>query len=470
MKRKLLPIVAMALSAAAYASSPTISGVTGSPAGEDRIFADTSFTYTLSGEPGIVTFYLTTNGVPVDCPYVNVTGDMNRLLQPGTHSFQWRNDIDWPGQTIRGADCRIVVKAWSTNSPPDYLVYNLSAPSESPRYYAKATDVPGGVTNIMYKTTHLVMRRIHAAGQTMVKGVESGDPAYISNFVKPCEVAFTRDFYIGIYELTIGQMLAAKPKTMSDNVVSSYRSVYGPDLKQEDEALMLEVSKDTELNLSRAAATTTPKWYWFGSGYLYPATGRSCASSLHMQKFRDATLNPTMFLPTSFQWEFACRAGTETRLYDGSNETNDTVVGELGWYAGNNKDDPDWWCNAESLDLTTDSNWYTNTAAHHFLPHVVGLKKPNAWGLYDMLGNIAESCIDNWVNNEPVSNADGTPVVDPTGPELDTSTGTWFNPACGGSLENQAKLLSSGYCDKRACNSSLAARGYRLVCDVEVYR
>ena len=470
MKRKFFQLFGVALSATAFASSPVVSDVTVSPAGDDRIFSDSSFSYTLSGEPGIVTFYLTTNGVPVDCPYVSVTGDMNRMLQPGTHSFKWRNDIDWPGQTIRGVDCRIVVKAWSTNSPPDYLVYNLSVPSESPRYYAKAADVPGGVTNVMYKTTRLVMRRIHAAGQTMVKGVESGDPAYINNFVKPCEVAFTKDFYIGIYEVTIGQMLAAKPITASDNVVSSYNAIHGSGKAQADADLMVEVSKDTDLNLSRAAATTTPKWYWFGSGNLYPATGRACASSLHMQKFRNATLNPTMFLPTSFQWEFACRAGTETRLYDGSNETNDAAVCELGWYAGNNKDDPDWWCNAEDRDLTTDPAWYTDTANHHYLPHVVGLKKPNAWGLYDMLGNLAESCIDNWVSNTPVSNADGTPVVDPTGPVLDVSTATWYNPGCGGCLENQAKLLCAGYCDSRACNSSQTSRGYRLVCDVEVSR
>ena len=47
-----------------------------------------------------------TNGVPVDCPYVHVSGDMNRLLLPGRHTFRWRNDLDWPGHAIRTPDCR----------------------------------------------------------------------------------------------------------------------------------------------------------------------------------------------------------------------------------------------------------------------------------------------------------------------------------------------------------------------------
>ena len=459
----------MALSATAFASSPTISGVTGSPAGEDRIFADTSFTYTLSGEPGIVTFYLTTNGVPVDCPYVNVTGDMNRLLQPGTHSFQWRNDIDWPGQTIRGVDCRIVVKAWSTNSPPDYLVYNLSAPSESPRYYAKAADVPGGVTNVKYKTTHLVMRRIHAAGQTMIAGTESWDPAYSAN-AKNHEVAFTRDFYIGIYELTIGQLNCVPPKDNA-HLVSAYNAKYGSGKDWEDAGIMDEVRKTTDLNLSRAAAIVTPKWHFFGNDYAYPNTGRTCVNTKYMQSLRDATKNETLFLPTRWQWEFACRAGTDTRLYDGSNETNATAVGELAWYAGNNKDDPDWYCNAESLDLTVTPSWYSSKTVNHVLPHVVGLKKPNAWGLYDMLGNVGESCIDVWDTSktEPVVNADGTPLVDPVGPEC-TNFLEWVQPIRGGSFADERKLMSCGYQNTVYCNDYNPYRGMRLICDVEVSR
>lgn len=71
----------------------------------------------------------------------------------------------------------------------------------------------------------------------------------------------------------------------------------------------------------------------------------------------------TVTLPTEAQWEHACRAGTRTRYYSG-----DTVadLDGIGWYRGN--------------------------AAGAY--HAGGEKQPNAWGLFDMLGNLYEPCLD----------------------------------------------------------------------------
>ncbi|MBM4142456.1 MAG: formylglycine-generating enzyme family protein [Lentisphaerae bacterium] len=80
-------------------------------------------------------------------------------------------------------------------------------------------------------------------------------------------------------------------------------------------------------------------------------------------------------LPTEAEWEYACRAGTEGR-YAGELE-------ETGWYLGNS-------------DGTT---------------HPVGKKKPNAWGLYDMHGNVREWCQDVHASGYP----DGA-ATDPVGP------------------------------------------------------
>ncbi len=76
-------------------------------------------------------------------------------------------------------------------------------------------------------------------------------------------------------------------------------------------------------------------------------------------------------LPTEAQWEYACRAGTNTQLNNGTDLTDKwecSRLDELGWYVGNSNEET----------------------------HPVGQKKPNAWGLYDMHGNVAEFCLDSY--------------------------------------------------------------------------
>ena len=104
-------------------------------------------------------------------------------------------------------------------------------------------------------------------------------------------------------------------------------------------------------------------------------------------------------LPTEAQWEYACRAGTQTTWSFGNDEKQ---LGNYGWFSGN----------------------ASNTGAQY--AHKVGMKKPNPWGLYDMHGNVWEWCSD-WYD-EKLSGG-----TDPVGPRrgsvhVGRGGGCWDSP------------------------------------------
>jgi formylglycine-generating enzyme required for sulfatase activity len=117
-------------------------------------------------------------------------------------------------------------------------------------------------------------------------------------------------------------------------------------------------------------------------------------------------------LPTEAQWEYACRAGTQT-VYHSGNSLAD--LSKVAWHGGNSSEHP----------------------------HPVGEKEPNAWGLYDMHGNIGEWCYDvpsdypdapavDWVGKETVydlrCNRGGAWSTRPSDPIHRCSCRCWLPP------------------------------------------
>jgi len=178
---------------------------------------------------------------------------------------------------------------------------------------------------------------------TFMMGSPDSDTAAFHTEKPPHRVTLTHDFWMGRCEVTQGEF----EKLMGYNP-SNFRDM--PLRPVEQISWVQAVSYCDRLTHSERAAGRLPK------GYVYR-------------------------LPTEAEWEYACRAGTETRYSFGD---KDADLPKYAWYAANSGD-------------TT---------------HPVAQKLPNPWGLYDMHGNVWELCHD-WFGPY-----DARSVTDPEGPTL----------------------------------------------------
>ena len=132
----------------------------------------------------------------------------------------------------------------------------------------------------------------------------------------------------------------------------------------------------------------TPVYGDMTMGYedTHPAIGITWHNAMTFCRWLSKKTGKKYHLPTEAEWEYACRAGTTTAFSFG--------------------DDP---------KKLADFGWYEDTADSETNP--VGKKKPNAWGLYDMSGNVREWVHDFYSPTAYKEAANKTPIVNPKGPK-----------------------------------------------------
>ena len=373
--------------------------------------------YTLAGEPAIVTLDIQTNGVSIGSAHVTgVFGDVNAVVQPTgeseTRRIWWQPDVSWAFNRVTDGSLKAVVTAWPTNDPPDYIVYDLAVPGAR-EFYVSADQIPGGVSAKVYKTEKLVMRRIPAAGVRWRMGSPKGETGRGNNKNEvPHFVTLSRDYYMAIYPFTQGQY-----KTLTGSSQNSYSASKIDALERPCEG---NSNKNWTINYNNVRGGDWPT--------------EDVAADTVIDKLRVRTGQDTFDLPTEARWEFACRAGTSGALNSGKLNTSENYD-RLGF--------------RNATGIEGDST-----------VQPVGRLEPNAWGLYDMHGNIIEFCLD-WYQEDLST----LPELDPVGPATNADN---MRAVRGGGMGGGWHNCRSASRSSVIVGQGSLQTGFRVVCETIV--
>lgn len=275
-----------------------------------------------------------------------------------------------------------------------YMVIDLSGGTNATSFaISYLDDVPEGGWTEEYKTTKMVLSNINAGKFTM--GSPENELGRQKNETQH-EVTLTKDFYIGVFETTQKQY---------ELITGSNPSNHKGDARPV-ECVSYNMIRGSEKGSGWPADSNVDETSFLG--ILRAKTG----------------LN--FDLPTEAQWEYACRAGTTTALNSGKDLSDAEQCGEMaevGRYYYNRSDEK--------------GGCSQHTTVSSYLP--------NAWGLYDMHGNVCEWCLD-WCED-----FNGDPATDPKGDTEGVSRvlrgGSWTSYArsCRSGFRHD---LSPGYYDK----------------------
>ncbi len=225
-------------------------------------------------------------------------------------------------------------------------------------------------------------------------------------------VRITRPFYLGMHEVTVGQFRKFVQET-------GYRTEAETDGKG-----------GWGYNAEKNKLERSPKYTWRDPGFPqtddHPVVNVSWNDAQAFCRWLSRKEGVTYRLPTEAQWEYACRAGTTTRWYHGDNAEGLAQVGNVADQALTRIDPFIFWA-------ISANDGFVFTAP-------VGQFRANAFGLYDMHGNVWEWCQD-WYDAEFYSRS---PLEDPvnnrTGKSRVLRGGSWLDVPWGTRSANRYRV------------------------------
>jgi formylglycine-generating enzyme required for sulfatase activity len=199
-------------------------------------------------------------------------------------------------------------------------------------------------------------------------------------------VRITKPFYLGTYHVTRGQFrrFVADAAYKTDAEKGAKPGAWG-------------------LNPDKKRFDFTEKYSWRDAGFEqtdeYPVVNVSWNDAVAFCKWLSGKEGKAYRLPTEAEWEYSCRAGTTTRYYSGDDPETLAEVGNVA--------------DATFKAIFPNRKYAIKASDGYVFTAPVGKFKPNAFGLYDMHGNVLQWCAD-WYGAEYYA---ASPEDDPTGPD-----------------------------------------------------